>query len=126
MTNYQYNAIVCFFLIHVYNYCLTFDYFSIGSYNNIVQHSYYYPDHFDFSEIKCIKSCVNQGNSKVFVGLYLTTGECRFFIYDNDNEYLNLIYYFFPDFHARDQYHGLKVKYYKEKEEYIYTSIDDN
>ena len=127
MTYYQYNAIVCFFLIHVYNYYLTFDFFSIGSYNNIVQHSYYNPDYYNCSEIKCIKSYVNQDHSKVFVGLYLTTGKCEYFIYDNnDIEDLDLIYYYFPDFHARDQYHGLKVNYYKEKEEYIYSIIDDN
>ena len=130
MTNSQnINSIICFFLIYTNNYyLLTVDNFLINNDNIIVQDSNYIADHFIFPSIRYIKSCIAKDHSKALVGLILTTGECRYFIF-NINVYYNDDYiqnYYFIDQHCRSQYHGLKINYYKEKEEYIYTCIDDN
>ena len=124
--NYPYlNAIVCFFLIYDSNYYIIFEYFSIEANNKIALHSDFTYDFFTFPEIKCIKSCVNQDHSKALVVLYLATGELRSFIYNINIEYINLKYYFYKDSHCRDQHYGLKINYYKEKEDFIYTCLDD-
>jgi hypothetical protein len=122
------NSIICFFLIYSnYYYYLTADNFLINNNNSIVQDSSYTGNHFNFPEIRCIKSCVAKDHSKALVGLYLTTGEARYFIFDINAIYYNTIQnWYFIDQHCRNQFHGLKINYYKEKEEYIYTCIDDN
>ena len=118
MINHQYyNPIVCFFLTFTNSYYyLTIDYFSIEDDNYIDYHPKYISDYFNISGIiKCIKSCVNQDHSKAILGLYLTTGECRYYIYNIQDFKIRYIYY--KDVHCRDKYNELKINYYKEKEE---------
>ena len=124
---YNINLIICFFLIYTSDYYLTVDNFLINNNNSIVQYSNYIVYHFNFPSIGCIKSCIAKDHSKVFVGLILTTGECRYFIFNINDYYDDSIQnWYFVDQHCRDQYHGLKINYYKEKEDYIYSCIDDN
>ena len=124
--NYQNDIIVCFYLVYDVYYYLTIYYFSIGNNNNLVKYPNSSPDYFEFSEIKCIKSTVNPKRTKTLVGLYTSTGEIRYFIFDiNDNNY-EINYIYFTDYYSRIQFHGLKVNYYEEIEQYILSCIDDN
>ena len=132
-------VIVCFFLVYKndidydddynndYDYFLTFDYFSIDSSNNFVRHTSFYSDHFDFPEISCIKSSITPDQSKALVGYYLYNGDPSYFIFDIsvDNIYY-LSTYDFLNRTCRNEFHGLKVNYYEDKEEYILTCIDNN
>ena len=118
------NFLICFYLVA--NYDLTFDYFSINTNKTIAYHSYFKAVHYNYPEIKCIKSClVAQDHSKALVGLYLINGEYQYFIFDaNYNSQIKKFY--LKETLCRNQYYGLKINYYKEKEEYIYSCLFDN
>ena len=121
------DVIVCFFF--VYNnikYYITIDYFSIDNNNNLVKHSNFIYDLFEFPQIKCIKSAVNPEQTKTLVGLYLNTGEVRYFIFNINANIETLKYFFFDEEYSKDEFHGLKVNYYKETEQYIISWINDN
>ena len=134
-------VIVCFFLVYkndddydyynyndyLYDYFFTFDYFSIDSNNNLVRHRDFISDHFNYPEVSCIKSSVSPDQSKAVVGFYLYNGEPRYFMFDINVNFLSFPkYYYFKDQHCRNQFHGLKVNYYEDKEEYIFTCIVNN
>ena len=134
-------VIVCFFLVYkndddydyynkdnyFYDYFLTFDYFSIDSSNNLVRHTGFICNHFNFPEISCIKSSVTPDQSKALVGFYFNNGMPSYFIFDINADYIYyLSTYDIFNQHCRNEFHGLKVNYYEDKEEYILTCIDDN
>jgi len=122
----NYNVIVCFFLIYSSSYILVFDYFEINNSDIIVMHSKFYADHFIYSNISCIKSTLMPGRTRALVGLYKSTGDAKYIIYD-----IMEIDYKTPkenslNQYCRKEYHGLKINYYKEKNIYSYSCIDDN
>ena len=121
------DVIACFFLVF-YNreYYIVMDYFIIDNNNILVKHSNFIYDSFKFPEIKCIKSAVNPERTKALIGLYLRTGEVRFFIFDINVNINTLKIFYFIDEYSRDEYHSLKVNYYEETEQYILSFIDDN
>ena len=125
--NYQYNAIVCFFLVYDYSYYLAVDYFSLSS-NNLVRSLDFTPYHFEFPKILCIKSSITPDKSKALVSLYLNTGQPRYFIFNINTFYYNdyIQNFYFIGQHCRNQFHGLKVNRYEDTEEHILTCIDDN
>ena len=55
------------------------------------------------------KNFCHYRKSKALVGMFFSSGEARYFIYDINNNYNNLNTYYFIDQHCRNQFHGLKV-----------------
>jgi len=122
----NYNVIVCFFLIYTSSYEIVIDYFNINSRDIIEMHSNFYADHFTYSNISCIKSTLMPERNKALVGIYTSSGDAKFFIFDiikilNEDPYMIAL-----DQHCRKEFHGLKINYYKEKNVYSYSCIDDN
>ena len=111
----------CYFIIYKdgdYNFVV--DYFQVST-NKIILHPNFVPDYYFLGEAKCIKSLlIDFYNS--FICLYISNGEGRCKIF-NINEQDDGIFHFFPRFICKDAYYGLKVSYYKEKEEYIFSCI---
>ena len=122
----NYLALVCFFvIIKSSKYNVVSDYFLIEE-DGISMHEEFVPDYYEMNyNITCIKTAISPDLSKILVGMYSSTGIPYFFIYDS---YFQLQYrlLYFQNSHCRNQYHGLKVNYYKEKQEYIFSCIDDN
>ena len=118
------NVMVCFFLIYTSEYTIVFDFYKIDG-DNIIIHPSFYADHFPYSNISCIKSTLMPDRSKALIGLYTSTGNAQLFIFDVNIDYkeLNILDL---EQHCRNVYHGLKINYYKEKNKYSYSCIDDN
>ena len=88
------DVIVCFFLVYNTKYYIAIDYFLIENNKNLIKHSKFKYDIFEIPEFKCIKSAVNPEYSKALIGLYLNTGEIRYFTF-NINVNIEKFQYFF-------------------------------
>ena len=114
-------VLVCISTINSY---IVFQYYLVGE-TDIIKSTKYTSIGYSFPEILCIKSVRKKDKTKMLVSLYLSTDEARFFIFDfNLGSVLTNKY--FIDQHCRLEYYGLKINYYKEKDEYILSCIDYN
>ena len=114
--------LLCFFTIFdSSNYYLTYDYFSVLE-SGITILENYYPDHYIFYNTLCIKSIRTENKKKSLITLYSSNGVLHFFVYDIDNISEPNSFYF--SVQCRTQYYGLKINYYKEREEYIISCIN--
>ena len=124
----QNKGLTCQFLIyHIYELLICLftssqNYFSIAlleiSNSNIDQAGNF--EHYSFSNSECIKSAKGSNPSTILSCLYMTSGIPICFCYDI-NSYLNSYW----SFHAncRDNFYALKVDYFPEKEEYIFSCL---
>jgi len=88
------DVIVSFFLVYDTKYNIVIEYFLIDNNNNLVKHSKFINDIFEIPEFKGIKSAVNPEYTKALIGLYLNTGEIRYFTF-NINVNIEKFQYFF-------------------------------
>ena len=119
-------VLVCFYTLYSSSYdkyLIIFDYFVVES--NQIKSNYYPKDEFEFYNIKCLKSILTSDNSKAFIVMYSSIGELRFFIFDINFVYKVLESFYYSDFKCKDLYYGLKISYYKEKEEYIISCLEE-
>ena len=114
-------VLVCISTINSY---IVFQYYLVGE-TDIIKSTKYTSIGYSFPEILCIKSIRKKDKTKMFVFLYLSTDQARYFIFDF-NLGSQLKYIYFVDQHCRLEYYGLKINYYKEKDEYILSCIDYN
>ena len=131
--NYMYHTLkefvlACFFIITRNGYYyITIDYFTIGL-TSMSLSSIFSNYHQDFYNTKCIKTALSPDYSKVLLGAFDIDGTARFFIYDININY-NINYerieskYLIND-KCRTKYYGLKVYYYPDKEEYIFSCLE--
>ena len=122
---YEYEDIlVCFFITYDSFYYLTVDYF-LPNESGIIRKSSFYPDYYDFDESFGIKSVLTQNKSKALIAISDSRRMLHYVIF-NINNVREITIGKFEDDYCRNQYHGLKVNYYKDKKDYILSCIDDN
>ena len=121
--------LVCFFMTYddyYSKYFITVDYFLLAE-NGITVHSSFVPDYHGHSyNFKCIKTALSQDLSKAIVVMYPSTGIPYYFLFDVYFELSYQLKNFRQELYCRNQFHGLKMNYYKDKEEFIFSCIDDN
>ena len=124
-------VLICFFLItHNDIYYIVADYFylpknSLNSLSSISLDTNFYSDYFNWiGEAQCLQSVVNDDRSKSLLCYYIPNGQGRCYIFDIYNPNADSFHYW-STYYCKDAYYGLKVSYYNETDEYIFSCITD-
>ena len=117
----------CFCLIYVNSiFDIASSIFTVTD-SKITMNNYLLPVRFNFGEIKCIKSAIPlDDRSKTIVCFNLINGGGRCLLYDINYIYSNIKYIYWDDFFCKDVYYGLKIRYYKETDEYIFSCFSND
>ena len=97
------------------------DEIGIEIYSNFISYFQYNTNNFEF-----IKTALSPDLSKAIVIMNPSSGIPYYFLYDVNAELEYELKNFNHQLHCRNEYHGIKINYNNEKEEYIFSCIDNN